>query len=65
MKTQTKKDLLQRKKLHYAICEGDILKKLNHPFIIKLHYCFQTPLNIHFILDYCPGIDLLRQLRKF
>jgi len=60
MKSQTKKDLLLKKRLHYAVSEGSILRKLKHPFIIQMHYCFQTPLNIHYILDFCDGIDLLK-----
>ena len=29
-----------------------------HPFIITLHYAFQTPDHLYMILDYCPGGDL-------
>ena len=35
-----------------------ILKMMNHPFIIKMHYAFQTPDYLHIVLDLCEGGDL-------
>lgn len=34
------------------------MKKVDNPFIIKLHYSFQTPSNLYIALDYCPHGDL-------
>ena len=48
-----------KRKLKYAISEVNILKSINHPFILKIHYAFQTPKNLYLVLDYCPGGDLL------
>jgi tRNA A-37 threonylcarbamoyl transferase component Bud32 len=58
MKTLNKDFLRKRKQLKYAISEGKILQQLDHPFIIKLHYAFQTSKCLHFVLDYCPNGDL-------
>ena len=44
--------------LRYAITECNILKQAKYPFIITLHYVFQTQDNLYMIIDYCPGGDL-------
>jgi serine/threonine protein kinase len=38
--------------------ERNVLEKINHPFIIKLRYAFQTEAKLFFVVDYCPGGDL-------
>lgn len=58
MKVIDKKYLIRNHQLRYAITECNILKQSNNPFIIKLHYSFQTPDYLYMILDYCPGGDL-------
>jgi serum/glucocorticoid-regulated kinase 2 len=58
MKVINKKNLKQNKLLMYAITEFKILKMANSPFIINLHYAFQTEENLYLILDYCEGGDL-------
>ena len=34
------------------------MKKTKHPFILQLHYAFQTPTNLYLALEYCPNGDL-------
>eukprot|EP00826_Nyctotherus_ovalis_P019189 TRINITY_DN15872_c0_g1_i11.p1 TRINITY_DN15872_c0_g1~~TRINITY_DN15872_c0_g1_i11.p1 ORF type:complete len:240 (-),score=75.72 TRINITY_DN15872_c0_g1_i11:110-829(-) len=58
MKSIGKDFLLKTKQIKYAQNECQILKEMNHPFVIKMHYAFQTPDYLHFILDYCEGGDL-------
>jgi serine/threonine protein kinase len=58
MKSLNKKFLIKHKHLKYAISECRLLKTLDHPFIIKLHYAFQTPSNLYLVLEYCPKGDL-------
>uniref|UniRef100_A0AAY4EZK5 non-specific serine/threonine protein kinase n=1 Tax=Denticeps clupeoides TaxID=299321 RepID=A0AAY4EZK5_9TELE len=38
--------------------ERDILVEVNHPFIVKLHYAFQTEGKLYLILDFLRGGDL-------
>lgn len=64
MKVLFKASLILKRKLRYAVAESNILKTCNHPFIVKLHYAFQTPKNLYLILDYCPRGDLLYHLLK-
>lgn len=36
----------------------------SHPFLVSLHYAFQSPERIFFILDYVNGGELFYHLRK-
>ena len=31
---------------------------INHPFMVKLHYAFQTASKLFLVMDYYPGGDL-------
>ncbi|NP_001305866.1 ribosomal protein S6 kinase alpha-2 isoform d [Homo sapiens] len=42
----------------------DILAEVNHPFIVKLHYAFQTEGKLYLILDFLRGGDLFTRLSK-
>lgn len=52
MKVLKKSVLARNKHLKYAITECNVLKRANHPYIIRLHYSFQTPDYLYMILDY-------------
>ncbi|CAI2381728.1 unnamed protein product [Moneuplotes crassus] len=64
MKVLKKSVLARNKHLKYAITECNVLKRADHPFIIKLHYSFQTPDYLYMILDYCPNGDLAIHLNN-
>jgi serum/glucocorticoid-regulated kinase 2 len=53
-----KQKLIKKKQLKYAVGEANILKKVDFPFVITLHYAFQTPQNLYLALDHCPRGDL-------
>lgn len=57
MKIINKKYLIKNQQLRYAVTECNVLKQAQHPFIITLHFAFQTPDHLYMILDYCPGGD--------
>ena len=67
MKILNKDFLTKHDMLNYAIAECNVLKKASSPFIITLHYAFQTPDNLYMIIDYCPGgdLDTMIQIRIF
>ena len=58
MKVINKNFLIKNNQLKYAITECNVLKQVNSPFILTLHYSFQTANNLYMIIDYCPGGDL-------
>ena len=44
--------------------ERDILTEVGHPFIVKLHYAFQTEGKLYLVLDFMRGGDLYTRLSK-
>lgn len=44
--------------------ERNILVEVNHPFIVKMHYAFQTEGKLYLILDFLRGGDLFTRLSK-
>ena len=64
MKSLSKRTLEVHRQLKYAISECKIMKQLNHPFILTLHYAFQTKKFLYLVLDYCSCGDLLEIIRS-
>ena len=58
MKVISKSYLFRTKQLKYALSESKLLKIVNHPFVIKMHFAFQDPQYLYFVLDYCCYGDL-------
>ena len=44
--------------------ERNILADVEHPFIVRLHYAFQTEGKLYLILDFLRGGDLFTRLSK-
>ncbi|KAI6203602.1 Non-specific serine/threonine protein kinase [Aphelenchoides besseyi] len=44
--------------------ERDILAQIRHPYIVRLHYAFQTEGKLYLILDFLRGGDLFTRLSK-
>ena len=40
--------------------ESCILHRIDHPFLVSLHYSFQSPRCFYFCMSYAPGGDLVR-----
>lgn len=40
------------------------MSQIENPFILKLHYCFQSKENVYFITDFLPGRDLSYYVAK-
>lgn len=47
-----------------VITERSILAMMNSPFVVKLHFAFQTPALLYFVMDYLPGGNLAAQIKK-
>jgi serum/glucocorticoid-regulated kinase 2 len=65
MKILKKTHLLKRRQIERTRTERQVLSNVNHPFIMKLHYAFQTPEKLYLVLDYCPGGELFFHLSRF
>ena len=65
MKILRKTHLVKRRQIERTRTERKVLSVVNHPFIMKLHYAFQTPDKLYLVLDYCPGGELFFHLSRF
>jgi len=65
MKILRKTHLVKRRQIERTRTERKVLSAVNHPFIMKLHYAFQTPEKLYLVLDYCPGGELFFHLSRF
>ena len=58
MKVMNKNYIILKKYLHYVVSEFEIMKSLSgFPFVLDLHYCFQSANFLYMIIDYCPNGD--------
>ncbi|CAD8089331.1 unnamed protein product [Paramecium sonneborni] len=64
MKLIEKKPIMQQNKQNIIQNERDIMYNLNHPFIVKMQYAFESRRYLVFVLEYCSGGELFYLLRK-
>lgn len=65
VKVLNKKMILRRNEKNHIMCERKVLlKNLDHPFLVGLHYSFQTKDKLYFVLDYVNGGELFFHLSK-
>ncbi len=62
MKILPKDKVIKNNLIRYALTERKIMALVDHPFVIKLNYSFQTEDKLYMVLDYCPGGDLSEYL---
>lgn len=68
MKILKKSHLIKKRQIERTKTERKVLSVVNHPFIMKLHYAFQSEDRLYLVLDYCAGGELffhLSRLRRF
>ncbi|RNF18144.1 rac serine-threonine kinase-like protein [Trypanosoma conorhini] len=62
---EMRKELIQQQKMAGNIAaEKHILQTISHPFIVSLHYAFQTKKCLYLVLDFLPGGELFFHLAK-
>jgi len=64
MKVLNKRTIIERNEVEHTKSEKSILMKLSHPFLVGLHYSFQTADKLYFIMDYINGGELFFHLQK-
>lgn len=64
MKVLKKEEISEKQQEMHTKAEREILEKINNPFIVKLHYAFQTPDKLYFVLDFVNGGELFSHLRR-
>ncbi|XP_078143142.1 serine/threonine-protein kinase Sgk2b [Centroberyx gerrardi] len=65
MKVLQKQIIVKRKEQRHVMVERSVLLKgLQHPFLVGLHFSFQTPNTLNFVLDYVNGGELFYHLQR-
>ncbi|CAG9326813.1 unnamed protein product [Blepharisma stoltei] len=64
VKTIDKEFIKREGKITQILTEKDIMSRISHPFIVKMHWAFQTKNNLHLVLDFCPGGELFFHLHN-
>ncbi|ORX49085.1 camp-dependent protein kinase A [Hesseltinella vesiculosa] len=64
IKALVKRRLVTKRQVVSAHNERDILRSIDHPFVVKLWDTFQDETSVFFVMDYVPGGELFRLLRR-
>ena len=59
-----KSRIKEEKQIEHTLTERKVLEKVEHPFIVSLHFAFQTEYKIYFVMDYYNGGELFFHLRS-
>lgn len=64
MKVLRKEAIIAGNQVQHTKAERSILQVVDSPFIVKMHYAFQTQGKLYLILDYVRGGELFFQLKR-
>lgn len=64
MKVLQKSKVLSGNLLSYVLTERNILSFIHHPYIVTLHYAFQTSSHLVLVLSFCPNGNLQALITK-
>ena len=65
MKEMSKAKIIDKKSVASVKNERDFLSKINHPFIVNMHYAFQDNSHLYLVMDLLTGGDLRYQACKY
>lgn len=65
LKVLEKAIIMKRNEVKHIMAERNVLiRNLKHPFLVGLHYSFQTGKKLYFVLDYVNGGELFFHLQR-
>jgi len=64
MKVLKKAVIAARGEIEHTKTEKNVLSRLDHPFLAKLHFSFQTPENLYIVMDFINGGELFHHLSR-
>jgi serine/threonine protein kinase len=64
MKILKKTHVVNKRQVEHTMSERYVLGRTKHPFIVGMHYAFQTNEKLIFVLDYCAGGDLYYHISR-
>ena len=64
MKVLHKADILKRNQLRHTLTERSVLQSVRHPFIVHMHFSFQSAHQLFLVMSYLAGGELFFHLRR-
>eukprot|EP00035_Acanthoeca_spectabilis_P020608 m.433793 g.433793 ORF g.433793 m.433793 type:complete len:520 (+) comp17618_c0_seq1:4333-5892(+) len=65
IKVLSKEAIVRQNEVGHIMSERAVLQEnVRHPFLVGLHYSFQTPQKLYFVLDYVNGGELFFHLQQ-
>lgn len=64
MKMLNKKSIVERGEIEHTKAEKAILQSIRHPFLMCLHFSFQTPDKLYLVMDFVNGGELFYHLQN-
>jgi serine/threonine protein kinase len=64
MKSYSKDQVLSNNLIRFLFMEKKIMTNYSHPFLVRLHYSFQTEQKLFLIMEYCEKRDLSKLVGK-
>ncbi|OZJ03177.1 hypothetical protein BZG36_04079, partial [Bifiguratus adelaidae] len=68
LKAISKSWVVMQREIEHTKAERDILARvaaIKHPFLMRLHYSFQSPSQLFLVMDYYVGGDIATQLARY
>jgi len=64
LKVLIKAAIIERNQVEHTIAEREILELIDHPFLMKLYWAFQTEQKLYLVMDYLRGGELFFHLKN-
>ena len=64
MKILRKEAIIERNQVEHTKAEREILEEIDHPFLMKMHYAFQTAPKLYFVMTMITGGELFFHLKN-
>ena len=64
MKILNKTHIIDNNEVEHTMAEKNVLAKSKNPFLMQMHYSFQSSDKLYFILDYVNGGELFAHLQR-
>ncbi len=64
MKVLRKDAIIKRNQVEHTKAEREILEEIKHPFLMGLHFAFQTDTKLYLVMDYLTGGELFFHLKN-
>jgi len=64
MKVLSKREMVEKNKVKRVLTEHEVLASTDHPCIVTLYASFQAKEYLFFVMEYCPGGEFFRMLKR-